>query len=160
MRSETGKRPQAPSNRPLQPLKRQGNKKTRTTAETLPMRGSPSARHKALMLKEYLMRPFRGRFFRPRGIFEEGRISGFWGDLRGAFDQARPHARAFLSRETGPFPAFPLFRRSRYGVPTTRKTPRSHLLRLTAFCAILLPRPTLSRGGDAQKRDGLRRSSA
>ena len=29
------------------------------------------------------MRPFRGRFFRPRGIFEEGRISGFWGDLRG-----------------------------------------------------------------------------
>ena len=29
------------------------------------------------------MRPFRGRFFRPRGIFEEGRISRFWGDLRG-----------------------------------------------------------------------------
>ena len=29
------------------------------------------------------MRPFRGRFFRPRGIFEEGRISGFWGDLAG-----------------------------------------------------------------------------
>ena len=55
------------------------------------------------------MRPFRGRFFRPRGIFEEGRISRFWGDLRGAFDQARPHARAFLSRETGPFLAFPLF---------------------------------------------------
>lgn len=29
------------------------------------------------------MRPFRGRFFRPRGIFEEGRISRFWGDLAG-----------------------------------------------------------------------------
>ena len=29
------------------------------------------------------MRPFRGRFFRPCGIFEEGRISGFWGDLTG-----------------------------------------------------------------------------
>ena len=29
------------------------------------------------------MRPFRGRFFRPRGIFEEGRISRFWGDLTG-----------------------------------------------------------------------------
>ena len=29
------------------------------------------------------MRPFRGRFFRPCGIFEEGRISGFWGDLAG-----------------------------------------------------------------------------
>ena len=29
------------------------------------------------------MQPFRGRFFRPRGIFEEGRISRFWGDLRG-----------------------------------------------------------------------------
>ena len=29
------------------------------------------------------MRPFRGRFFRPRGIFEKGRISGFWGDLAG-----------------------------------------------------------------------------
>ena len=29
------------------------------------------------------MRPFRGRFFRPHGIAEEGRISGFWGDLTG-----------------------------------------------------------------------------
>ena len=29
------------------------------------------------------MRPFRGRFFRPRGIFEKGRISGFLGDLTG-----------------------------------------------------------------------------
>ena len=29
------------------------------------------------------MRPFRGRFFRPRGIAEEGRISRFWGDLTG-----------------------------------------------------------------------------
>ena len=29
------------------------------------------------------MRPFRGRFFRPRGIFEEGRISRFGGDLWG-----------------------------------------------------------------------------
>jgi len=29
------------------------------------------------------MRPFRGRFFRPRGIAEEGRISRFWGDLAG-----------------------------------------------------------------------------
>ena len=29
------------------------------------------------------MRPFRGRFFRPHGIAEEGRISGFWGDLAG-----------------------------------------------------------------------------
>ena len=29
------------------------------------------------------MRPFRGRFFRPRGIFEEGRISRFWGNLAG-----------------------------------------------------------------------------
>ena len=57
------------------------------------------------------MRSFRGRFFRPSGIFEEGRISRFWGDLRGAFDQARPHALAFLSRETGPFVAFPLFQR-------------------------------------------------
>ena len=29
------------------------------------------------------MRSFRGRFFRPRGIAEEGRISRFWGDLAG-----------------------------------------------------------------------------
>ena len=29
------------------------------------------------------MRPFRGRFFRPHGIAEEGRILGFWGDLWG-----------------------------------------------------------------------------
>jgi len=29
------------------------------------------------------MRPFRGRFFRPHGIAEEGRISRFWGDLAG-----------------------------------------------------------------------------
>ena len=29
------------------------------------------------------MRSFRGRFFRPCGIFEEGRISRFWGDLAG-----------------------------------------------------------------------------
>ena len=56
------------------------------------------------------MRPFRGRFFRPPLIFEEGRISGFWGDLRGLYALVRPHARAFLSRETGPFVAFPLFR--------------------------------------------------
>ena len=35
------------------------------------------------MLKEYLFHYFSGRFFRPRGIFEEGRISRFWGDLRG-----------------------------------------------------------------------------
>ncbi len=35
------------------------------------------------MLKEYLMRPFRGRFFRLHGIAEEGRISGVWGDLAG-----------------------------------------------------------------------------
>ena len=74
------------------------------------MRGSPSARHKPLMLKEYLFHYFSGRFFRPRAIFEEGRISGFWGDLWGAFDQARPHIRACTSRETGPFVAFPLFR--------------------------------------------------
>ena len=56
------------------------------------------------------MQPFRGRFFRPRGIAEKGRISGFWGDLWGAFDLVRPHVRACLSRETGPFVAFPLFR--------------------------------------------------
>ena len=55
------------------------------------------------------MRPFRGRFFRPRGIFEEGRISGFWGDLRGLCDLVRPHARACLSREKLAFLAFPLF---------------------------------------------------
>ena len=29
------------------------------------------------------MRPFRGRFFRPHGIAEKGRISRFWGDLAG-----------------------------------------------------------------------------
>ena len=29
------------------------------------------------------MRPFRGRFFRPRGIFEKGRNFAFWGDLAG-----------------------------------------------------------------------------
>ena len=29
------------------------------------------------------MRPFRGRFFRPRGIAEEGRNFAFWGDLAG-----------------------------------------------------------------------------
>ena len=56
------------------------------------------------------MRPFRGRFFRPHGIFEEGRISRFWGDLRGLCGLVRPHARACLSREFGPFLAFPLFR--------------------------------------------------
>ena len=56
------------------------------------------------------MRPFRGRFFRPRGIFEEGRNFAFWGDLRGAFGLVRPHVRASTSRETGGFLAFPLFR--------------------------------------------------
>ena len=55
------------------------------------------------------MRPFRGRFFRPRGIFEEGRISRFGGDLWGLCGLARPHTRARTSREFGPFPAFPLF---------------------------------------------------
>ena len=156
MRPQTGKRPQAPSNRPLQPLKRQwnkvfasgqaireasltvlrptvhgsetsrtqkrslcglaassgvlnpqGNKKGGQPRKLCLLGGVLPRRYKPLILKEYLMRSFRGRFFRPCGIFEEGRISGFWGDLRGAFDQARPHARAFLSRETGPFVAFP-----------------------------------------------------
>ena len=105
------------------------------------------------------MRPFRGRFFRPRGIAEEGRISGFWGDLRGAFGLVRPHARARTSREFVPFLAFPLFRHSRYSVATTRKTPRRHLLRLTASCVIRLPRAMMSRDGGAQKRDGSRRRS-
>ena len=55
------------------------------------------------------MRPFRGRFFRPHGIAEEGRISGFWGDLAGfaaSFDlmPALPR-RANLGR-------FPRFRYS------------------------------------------------
>ena len=106
------------------------------------------------------MRPFRGRFFRPRGIFEEGRISGFWGDLWGAFSLARPHARAFLSRETGPFLAFPLFRRSRCPLPTTRNISPGYLLRLTTSGVARLSCFALSRGGGAQKRDGLRRSSA
>ena len=56
------------------------------------------------------MRPFRGRFFRPRGIFEEGRNFAFWRDLRGPCGLVRPHAHACLSRETGAFLAFPLFR--------------------------------------------------
>ena len=55
------------------------------------------------------MRSFRGQFFRPCGIFEEGRISGFWGDLWGPCGLVRPRARACLSRETGAFLAFPLF---------------------------------------------------
>ena len=56
------------------------------------------------------MRPFRGRFFRPRGIFEEGRISGFWGDLAGFAASRDLITRARTSRETGGFLAFPLFR--------------------------------------------------
>ena len=102
---------------------------------------------------------FRGRFFRPCGIFEEGRNFAFWGNLRGACGLVRPHARALTSREFGPFLAFPLFRRIHCPVPTTRKTPRRHLLRLMASGAIRLPRMALSRGGDAQKCDRLRRSS-
>ncbi len=132
MRSETGKRPQAPSNHPLQPLKRQNDMTFGQPRKLCLSGGVLPRRCKSLIVKEDPNHYFSGRFFRPCGIFEEGRISGFWGDLRGAFDQARPHARAFLSRETGPFLAFPLFRRSRCLVPTTRKTPRSLLLRSIA----------------------------
>ena len=52
---------------------------------------------------------FSSSVFSGHGIFEESQNFAFWGDLRGAFDQARPHVRACLSRETGPFLAFPLF---------------------------------------------------
>lgn len=83
MRSETGKRPQAPSNRPLQPLKKQNDMTFGQLRKLCLYGGVLPRRYKPLILKEYLMRSFRGRFFRPCGIFEEGRISGFWGDLRG-----------------------------------------------------------------------------
>ena len=158
MRPQTGKGPQAPLNRPLQPLKRQGNKKG----------GQP---RKLCLLGGVLPRAIEHR--PPRSTlshFSRSVFSTPWycrgrpkirvlGRFEGLCGLARPHVRARTSREFGPFLAFPLFRRSRCPVPTTRKTPRSHLLRLTASCVIRLPRSAPSRGGGAQKRDGSRRSS-
>ena len=67
------------------------------------------------------MRPFRGRFFRPRGIAEEGRISRFWGDLAG-FAASRDliparERRANLAR-------FPRFRYSGAAVMASRRPER------------------------------------
>ena len=68
-------------------------------------------RYKPLILKEYLMRSFRGRFFSALWYFRGRPNFGFWGDLRGLCGRHRPHVRACTSRETGPFVAFPLFQR-------------------------------------------------
>jgi len=59
----------------------------------------------------------------------------------------------------GRFSRFHYFRRDRYPVSTTRKTPPGYLLRLTASGVARLSSFAPSRGGGAQKRDGLRRSS-
>ena len=75
--------PASPVKSPLQPVKRQGNIKLGQLRKLCLYGGVLPRRYKPLILKEYLMRSFRGRFFRPCGIFEEGRISGFWGDVRG-----------------------------------------------------------------------------
>ena len=103
---DSGECPQAPSNRPLQPIKRHGNIKLGQPRK-LCLAGGPIPR-----VIEH--RPPRSTFsrsvFSTPSIFEEGRNFAFWGDLRGLCGLARPHARARLSRETGPFLAFPLFR--------------------------------------------------
>ena len=56
------------------------------------------------------MRPFRGRFFRPRGIFEEGRISRFWGDLAGFAASCDLIPALACRAKQGGILAFPLFR--------------------------------------------------
>ena len=130
MRPQTGKRPQVASNRLCKPLN--GKKQNiRTAAETLPIRGSPSAAIENPMPQGGPVGLFSSSVFSGHGIFEESRNFAFWGDLRRPFDLLRPHVRAYLSRETGAFLAFPLFRHRRQMVPTTRNIPRSHLLRLT-----------------------------
>ena len=158
MRSETGKRPQAPSNLPLQPLKKQ-NDMTFGQPRKLCLSGG-------VLPRAIEHRPPRSTFsIFSRSVFStpsyfQGRPN--FGVLRrfaGGFQPRATHVRACASREFGPFLAFPLFRRNRYSVPTTRKTPRSHHQRMAESGVTIEPRAKPSRDGDAQKHGEMRRSS-
>ena len=158
MRPQTGKRPQAPSNRPLQSIKRQGNMTFGQPRKLCLLGGVLPRPIVSTSRKEYLS-IFSRAIFSTSRYFRERPIFGVLGRFEGAFDLARPHVRACTSRKTGPFVAFPLFRRSRCPVPTTRKAPGSHRQCVAESRAIRLPRSAPSRGGGIQKRDGLCRSS-
>ena len=107
-RLEIGKCPQVPSNRPLQPPKRQGNmtfgqpRKLCLLGGVLPraIEHRPPRSTLSIFSRSFFSTPC---YFRGRPKFRVlGRFVGLCGLVR-------PHVRARLSRETGQFPAFPLF---------------------------------------------------
>ena len=102
---DSGECPQAPSNRPLQPLKRHGNIKLGQPRK-LCLAGGPIPR---VIEHSPPRSTFSRSVFSTPSIFEEGRNFAFWGDLRGLCGLVRPHARARLSRDFGPFLVFSLF---------------------------------------------------
>ena len=101
MRPQTGKRPQVASNRLCKPLN--GKKQNiRTAAETLPIRGSPSAAIENPMPQGGPVGLFSSSVFSGHGIFEESRNFAFWGDWRGPCGLVRPHySRLPVARKTG-----------------------------------------------------------
>ena len=131
MRPQTGKRPQVASNRLCKPLN--GKKQNiRTAAETLPIRGSPSAAIENPMPLGGPVDLFSTSVFSGHGIFEESRKSAFWGDLRGLLSSSDLMSALKRRANFGRLSRFRYFRRSCCPIPTTRNIPRSHLLRLLA----------------------------